>query len=527
MPFKTIGRTMRRNKPTRIPEKRTEEPVDLAGNRLQKVMAASGLGSRRALEKLIASGDVLVNGKAAVLGQSVTTGDRIRFQDRDWLVSAETGSHRTLIYNKPEGELTTRSDPDGRPTVFDHLPWIAEARWVAVGRLDVNTTGLLLLTTDGELANALMHPSNLVDREYVCRIRGVVSDEQLEQLREGVLLEDGPARFSDVQRMAADGTAGNQWFQITILEGRNREVRRLWEAVGCMVSRLKRVRYGAATLPKGLRVGKFSEVTPRDHRVLRQDVKLATAADRLILQEVKNLGRPSRPKNRQMPTGRKRESSPDRRARPEHRARSRSGEQRAREAPTDRDGPWRSADRPGSRSGDQRTRQAPTGRDRPDRSADKPQWRPGDQRARQVPSDRPARPTDRPRSRSGDQRPGDRRSEDRRAREAPDERPVQPAKKKRGLYSGGKPARGSAADRGEPATGKTRPTSGAERHRGPANDRPPRPAGKPLSRTETLHVRSKVREEPVNRPTRPSSKPGSPAGAGRRPHPRSRKTQRG
>ena len=156
---------------------------------------------------------------------------------------------RTLIYNKPEGEVTTRNDPDGRPTVFDHMPRVEGARWVTVGRLDINTTGLLLLTTDGELANAMMHPSNRVDREYVCRIRGMVSDEQVAQLKEGVQLDDGLARFSDIQRMPTG--AGNQWFQVTLLEGRNREVRRLWEAVGCMVSRLKRVRYGAARLTQG------------------------------------------------------------------------------------------------------------------------------------------------------------------------------------------------------------------------------------------------------------------------------------
>ncbi|MGH8034246.1 MAG: 23S rRNA pseudouridine(2605) synthase RluB [Lysobacterales bacterium] len=294
---------MRRTKPAKNQEKQKEAPAETSSDRLHKVMAGSGLGSRRALEKQIALGVVQVNGLPAKLGQSVKAGDRIRFQDRDWLVAEEGAHFRTLIYNKPEGELTTRSDPEGRPTVFDRLPWLADARWVAVGRLDINTTGLLLLTTDGELANALMHPSSQVDREYVCRIRGLVSDEQLEQLRQGVLLEDGPARFSDVQRMAVGGTAGNQWFQVTILEGRNREVRRLWEAVGCMVSRLKRVRYGAATLPKGLRVGTFDEIQPRDHRILRQDVKLPAAPARLGLHEVKHPGRQARKTARKTPAG--------------------------------------------------------------------------------------------------------------------------------------------------------------------------------------------------------------------------------
>jgi len=249
------------------------------------VMAAAGLGSRRTLERLVTEGAVQINGSRAKLGQLVKPDDRIVFRDREWQVQEETVRHRTLIYNKPEGELTTRVDPQGRPTVFDRLPRLYNARWVAVGRLDINTTGLLLLTTDGELANAMMHPSNRVDREYVCRIRGQVSDEQVHRLRQGVQLDDGPARFSDIQRLP--GGSSNQWFQVTILEGRNREVRRLWEAAGCTVSRLKRVRYGAATLLKGLRVGKWSEISPRDHTVLRQDVNLATRTGQLTLQEVK------------------------------------------------------------------------------------------------------------------------------------------------------------------------------------------------------------------------------------------------
>ena len=268
-----------RNRKSTSAESPSAEPA-----RLQKVMAAAGLGSRRALETQISEGKVLVNGKLATLGQSLKPTDTVRFRDHDYRVESGAAEHRTLIYNKPEGELTTRSDPEGRPTVFDKLPEIKGARWVAVGRLDINTTGLLLLTTDGELANAMMHPSNQVDREYVCRIRGMVSDEQIQQLRDGVLLDDGPARFSDVQRMTSAG--GNQWFQVTILEGRNREVRRLWEFLGFMVSRLKRVRYGGAKLPKGLKVSHWSEVSPRDHRVLREDVGLASRHGQLILQPV-------------------------------------------------------------------------------------------------------------------------------------------------------------------------------------------------------------------------------------------------
>lgn len=268
-----------------------------ATDRLQKVMAGAGLGSRRSLETQIGEGGVLVNGKKASLGRSVKADDRILFRQQEWLVTAATAQQRTLIYNKPEGELTTRADPQGRPTVFDRLPRVTGARWVAVGRLDINTTGLLLLTTDGELANAMMHPSRQVDREYVCRIRGQVSDEQVDKLRRGVQLEDGPARFSDIKRLP--GSSTNQWFQVTILEGRNREVRRLWEAVGCTVSRLKRVRYGAARLPKGLRVGAWSEVSPREHRILREDVKLAASTGQLTLQALKSRGQTRPPRTKQ------------------------------------------------------------------------------------------------------------------------------------------------------------------------------------------------------------------------------------
>ena len=177
--------------------------------RLQKLMAAAGLGSRRGLEKQIEAGDVLVNGEVAGLGATAKTNDVISFNQHRWKVVSKSVRHRTLIYNKPEGEVTTRSDPDGRPTVFDRLPKIRNARWVAVGRLDINTSGLLLLTTDGELANAMMHPSSNVDREYACRIRGEAAPEQIEALLKGVELDDGPASFSDIQ--PAGGSGENHW----------------------------------------------------------------------------------------------------------------------------------------------------------------------------------------------------------------------------------------------------------------------------------------------------------------------------
>jgi 23S rRNA pseudouridine2605 synthase len=258
--------------------------------RLQKVMASAGLGSRRALEKRIGDGGVRVNGKPAGLGTTVSAGDTIDFDSHRWQVVNQDLHQRSLIYNKPEGEVTSRTDPEGRPTVFDHLPAVKNARWISVGRLDINTTGLLLLTTDGELAHTMMHPSSNVDREYACRIHGQPTDEQLEALRQGVELDDGEARFSDIQ--AAGGSGENRWFHVTIMEGRNREVRRLWESQGLQVSRLKRVRYGAVFLPKRLRMGNFSEITAREHEILREDVGLPATSVGLTLRPVPGHGRP-------------------------------------------------------------------------------------------------------------------------------------------------------------------------------------------------------------------------------------------
>jgi 23S rRNA pseudouridine2605 synthase len=257
--------------------------------RLQKVMATAGLGSRRGLEKAIAGGQVQVDGAAAALGQTVIAGQVVEFDGRRWRVIDEALLQRTLIYNKPEGEVTSRADPDGRPTVFDRLPPVTGGRWIAVGRLDINTTGRLLLTTDGELANAMMHPSSTVDREYACRIRGEATPEQLETLLAGVELDDGPASFSDIQ--PAGGSGENHWYHVTIMEGRNREVRRLWESQNLTVSRLKRVRYGAAFLPKRLRMGQWSELSPADHKVLREDVGLPDSALGLTLSEIRPTGK--------------------------------------------------------------------------------------------------------------------------------------------------------------------------------------------------------------------------------------------
>ncbi len=270
----------------------TQEPnikpglkTELKPERLHKLMATAGLGSRRALERQIKNGEVDINGKVALIGQTVTTGDRVSFDDKNWKVVDTKSLQRDLVYNKPTGEVTTRSDPQGRRTVFDSLPALQGARWIAVGRLDINTSGLLLMTTDGELAHAMMHPSNRVDREYACRIFGDVDAQKLANLKKGVMLEDGPAQFSDIQ--AAGGEEGNHWFHVTLLEGRNREVRRLWASQDLTVSRLKRVRYGAVFLPKRLRMGDWSELTDKDHQVLREDVGLGPLPVQLALKPEK------------------------------------------------------------------------------------------------------------------------------------------------------------------------------------------------------------------------------------------------
>jgi len=240
--------------------------------RIQKILANVGLGSRREMERWIEQGRVQVNGEKVTLGTQAGPRDEIKV-DGNVIEHAARAPRRVLAYNKPEGEVCTRNDPEGRPTVFDKLPKLKGERWIAVGRLDINTSGLLLFTTDGELANKLMHPStNTVDREYAVRVAGEVSDEMIEKLKQGVVLEDGIAKFTDVQYFDGDGF--NQWYHVCIMEGRNREVRRLWESQGMKVSRLKRVRYGCVFLPKKVSAGKWIELDQRDTDELAKLVDL-------------------------------------------------------------------------------------------------------------------------------------------------------------------------------------------------------------------------------------------------------------
>ncbi|WKE66938.1 23S rRNA pseudouridine(2605) synthase RluB [Gallaecimonas kandeliae] len=241
--------------------------------KLQKVLARAGHGSRRQLEALIAAGRISVNGKVATLGDRIDSHAEVRIDGHIVPISSsEEVVCRVLMYNKPEGELCSRKDPEGRATVFDRLPRLKQGRWVAVGRLDINTSGLLLFTTDGELANRLMHPSHQVEREYQVRIFGEVTDAMLKTLRKGVQLEDGPAHFNSIRFTGGEGM--NQWFAVTLAEGRNREVRRLWESQGVQVSRLIRTQYGKMDLDRQLPQGGWKELAKPEVNYLRTLVGL-------------------------------------------------------------------------------------------------------------------------------------------------------------------------------------------------------------------------------------------------------------
>lgn len=250
-------------KPKRVPQAaEADTGLAPAGEKLQKVLARLGVGSRREMERMIEEGRVKVNGNVASLGDRVTLEDKLFVDGQRLLQRAEATRRRVILYNKPEGEICSRIDPEGRPTVYDNLPAITGERWISVGRLDFNTSGLLLFTNDGEFANQLMHPSAVIDREYLVRIQGDVDDDMKKALREGVLLEDGVARFTDIVDGAGEGR--NRWFYCVVMEGRNREVRRLWESQGVKVSRLKRVRYANVFIPSHVRVGQWAELTEQE-----------------------------------------------------------------------------------------------------------------------------------------------------------------------------------------------------------------------------------------------------------------------
>jgi 23S rRNA pseudouridine2605 synthase len=250
--------------------------------KLQKILAAAGYGSRRELEKWIVEGRVSVNGQVAKLGDRVSLDDTVSVDGKRARLPAKDQRIRVLLYNKPEGEVCTRSDPEGRKTVFEHLPRLKGERWIAVGRLDINTTGLLLFTNNGELANKLMHPSSRIDREYLVRVHGAVDDDMLKRLRDGVLLEDGMAKFSDIVPGERVGTNG--WYTVALMEGKNREIRRLWESQNVEVNRLKRVRFGPIFMPSYTRRGQWVELDEKalNDLLVTVDMRVAKKQKRLL-----------------------------------------------------------------------------------------------------------------------------------------------------------------------------------------------------------------------------------------------------
>lgn len=246
-PTKKTAPVVRREEPKKV----VAAAVDLASEKLQKMLADAGLGSRREMEALIASGVVTVNGDVAKLGDRVRANDTVRVKGRLVKRDSNVGAvPEVLLYHKPAGEIVSTDDPEGRPSVFDRLPRLRGKRWIAVGRLDFNTEGVLLFTTSGELANMLMHPRYRIEREYAVRVQGELSEDNKEKLLKGVKLDDGMASFSRVEDIGGEGA--NHWYRVMLAEGRNREVRRVFQAVGLTVSRLIRVRFGAVLLPKDL-----------------------------------------------------------------------------------------------------------------------------------------------------------------------------------------------------------------------------------------------------------------------------------
>ena len=274
MPEEKVAEVISAEKPKRTIKKGVEHA---ATEKLQKLLARAGFGSRRALETWVSEGRITLNGKVATLGDRASIADKICVDGKPISVKRLEGPRvRVLLYNKPIGEICTRSDPEGRPTIFERMPPLEKGRWIAVGRLDINTSGLLIITSDGELANKLMHPSAQIDREYLVRVMGAVDNEMLQRLRDGVELDDGLAKFTDVSPMHKrdDGESINNWYCCTLMEGRNREVRRLWESQGLRVSRLKRVRYGPVFLANKLPEGRWQELLPGELAILYKEAGL-------------------------------------------------------------------------------------------------------------------------------------------------------------------------------------------------------------------------------------------------------------
>jgi len=244
----------------------------MESEKIQKVLARTGFASRREVERWIAAGRIKVDGQVAKLGDRIDSSNRVALDDKPLFLAWEELRQRVLAYYKPEGEICSRSDPEHENTIFDRLPSLKIGRWISVGRLDINTTGLILLSNDGELVNRLMHPSHEIEREYAVRVLGEVSDEQLDILRQGVMLEDGMAKFEKIWFSGGEGA--NRWYHVVLKEGRNREVRRMWESQGIQVSRLQRVRFGNISLRRGQKIGKFNDLTEDELTELYSSVGL-------------------------------------------------------------------------------------------------------------------------------------------------------------------------------------------------------------------------------------------------------------
>jgi 23S rRNA pseudouridine2605 synthase len=250
----------------------TEQALKPSGEKLQKVIARSGHCSRREAERLIAQRRIKIDRRIAQLGDRVDNSERIFLDDKELFIAWEKPKQRVLVYHKPPGEICSRKDPEHPNTIFDDLPSLKIGRWISVGRLDINTSGLILLTNDGELANLLMHPSSEIEREYAVRILGDVTDDDIQHLQDGVALDDGMAHFDKITYSGGQGA--NHWYHVTLKEGRNREVRRMWESLGVTVSRLSRVRYGVVSLPRSQKVGRWEEMEEGELKTLYASVGL-------------------------------------------------------------------------------------------------------------------------------------------------------------------------------------------------------------------------------------------------------------
>ena len=265
---------MKINRPIRLVKKKIPSTADESvtatsqpeTHKLHKLLAQKGLGSRREMEEFIAAGNVTVNGKVASTGDRVGPDDTVRIGKRTIRLAVNEGLPKVMLYHKPEGEIVSRNDPKGRPSVFDKLPHLNSSKWIAIGRLDFNTSGLLIFTTDGTLANRLMHPRFEVEREYAVRVLGTLTEEQMKLLTTGVELEDGLAAFDYLSDEGGEGS--NHWYRVILKEGKNREVRRMFEAVELTVSRLMRVRFGPINLPPRIKRGKWLELSEKEVRRL-------------------------------------------------------------------------------------------------------------------------------------------------------------------------------------------------------------------------------------------------------------------